>query len=38
MVASESLFFTLSVAQVLVGLSRQFMNNFIFPSWTVLLV
>ena len=33
MVASLSLLFSFSVAQVLVGLRKQFINNFVFPTW-----
>ena len=28
-----SLFFQFSVVQVLVGLRKQFINNFVFPTW-----
>ena len=28
-----SLFFSFSVAQVLVGLRKPFINNFVFPTW-----
>ena len=33
MVVSLSLFFSFSVAQVLVELRKKFMNNFVFPTW-----
>ena len=32
-VASLSLFLDFSVAQVLMGLRKQFVNNFVFPTW-----
>ena len=32
MVSSLSLFLSFSAAQVLVGLRKQFMNNFVFPT------
>ena len=38
LVASLSLFFSLSVAQVLVGLRKQFMKNIVLPLGPVLLV
>ena len=33
MVASLSLFSSFSVGQVLVGLRKQFINYFVFPTW-----
>ena len=32
LIASLSLFFSFSVTQGLVGLHKQFINNFVFPS------
>ena len=34
----ELCFLLFSVAQVLVGLRKQFINNFVFHTWAVLLV
>ena len=34
---TELYFLQFFVAQVLVGLQKQFMNNFVFPTWAVLL-
>ena len=33
LVASMSLFFCFSEVQVLVGLRKQFVNKFVFPTW-----
>ena len=33
LVASLSCVFKFSVAQVLVGLRKQFINNFVLPTW-----